>query len=238
MTALNGLAVVTGATEGIGRATAFALGRAGASLAICARNAAKVKETVTALARADITAIGTPCDVRDPSSVQAFGRFVREQAGDPAILVNNAGIGRFAPLDEMTLEDWDDVQATNVRSLFLVTREFLPAMKRAGRGDIVNVASLAGRNGFPGGTAYTASKHAVLGFSKSLLLEVRKEGVRVIAVCPGSVDTPWVEKSGRPKPNRDRILHAEDVAETILHALTLPPERATISELDIRPANP
>ncbi len=239
MTTFDGvIAVVTGATEGIGRATAFALGRAGARVAICARNAKHVTSTVAALRDGGIDAAGAPCDVRDPDSVVVFGRYVRDQVGDPTILVNNAGIGRFAPLDEMSLDDWDDVQNTNVRSLFLVTREFLPAMKRAGRGDIVNVASLAGRNGFPGGTAYTASKHAVLGFSKSLLLEVRPQGVRVIAICPGSVDTPWMDKSGRAKPNRDKILHAEDIADTIVHALSLPADRATISELDIRPANP
>lgn len=231
------LAVVTGGTEGIGRAVASVLGRGGMRVAICARTEANVHRTITDLERTGISASGLPCDVTDPESVAAFGAFVRDGLGDPQVLVNNAGVGRFAPLDEMSLEDWDTVQHTNVRSLFLVTREFLPAMKRRGSGDIVNVASLAGRNGFPGGTAYSASKHAVLGFSKSLMLEVRKAGIRVIAVCPGSVDTPFFDKQDAMQPARDRILTADDVAETIAHALALPP-RATVSELDIRPANP
>lgn len=233
----NRIAVVTGGTEGIGRATAYALGRAGAQVAICARTAVRIGECVSSLQAEGITAWGTVCDVAEPEDVAGFARLVRAELGAPDILVNNAGIGRFGPLDELSLEDWDAVLRTNVRSLFVVTREFLPAMKRAGRGDIVNVASLAGRNGFPGGTAYAASKHAVLGFSRSLLLEVRPHGVRVVAVCPGSVDTPFFDKQAQMQPNRTTILRAEDVAATILHVLRLPPH-ATVSELDIRPANP
>lgn len=232
------IAVVTGGTEGIGRAIAMALGGAGARVALCARTQPKVRSTVETLRDAGITAIGAPCDVTDPSQVETFADFVTREFGTPDILVNNAGVAKFAPLDELSLEDWDAVINTNVRSLYLVTRAFLSAMKERGSGDIVNIASLAGRNGFPGGTAYTASKHAVLGFSKSLLLESRKRGIRVIAVCPGSVDTPFFDKVEQPPPNRGRILHADDVAATVLHALSLPRERATISELDIRPANP
>jgi 3-oxoacyl-[acyl-carrier protein] reductase len=101
----------------------------------------------------------------------------------------------------------------------------------------VNVASLAGRSGFAGGTAYTASKHAVLGFSRSLMLELRKENIRVIAICPGSVDTGMLRDQTMLKSDPSRILKPEDVAETILHSVTLP-ERALVSELDIRPTNP
>ncbi len=116
----------------------------------------------------------------------AFAERVQHVLGTPTILVNNAGIGRFAPVVDMSTEDWDAVFATNLRGMFLVTRAFLPAMLAAGRGAIVNIASLAAKNAFAGGAAYAASKHGVLGFSKSLLLEVRQRGLRVIAVCPGS----------------------------------------------------
>jgi 3-oxoacyl-[acyl-carrier protein] reductase len=112
--------------------------------------------------------------------------------------------------------------ATNVRSLYLMTREVLPEMRRRRRGAIVNVASLAGRNGFVGGTAYTASKHAVLGFSRSLMLEVRKEDIRVIAICPGSVDTALLHDQPLLKTDPTRILRPEDVAATIVQALELP----------------
>ena len=141
------------------------------------------------------------------------------------------------PFEELTLEDWDVTMATNLRSLYLVTREVLPGMRRRREGTIVNVASLAGRNGFAGGTAYTASKHAVLGFARSLMLEVRKDGVRVVTVCPGSVDTDLLVDQPMLAPNRERILQPEDVADAILHAVRLP-GRALVSELDIRPTDP
>jgi len=113
----------------------------------------------------------------------------------------------------------------------------LPGMRARRRGTVVNVASLAGRNGFVGGTAYTASKHAVLGFSRSLMLEVRKDNVRVVAICPGSVATGMLRDQAMLKPNPERILRPEDVAASILHVLTLP-TGALVSELDIRPTNP
>jgi 3-oxoacyl-[acyl-carrier protein] reductase len=143
----------------------------------------------------------------------------------------------MAPLETLTLEAWDQTMAVNLRSLYLVTRAFLPGLLRIGASSIVNIASLAGRNGFEGGTAYCASKHAVLGFSKALMLEVRKRGVRVIAVCPGSVSTPFMDKQETLRPRRERVLQAEDVAQTVLATLTLP-DRAMVSELDIRPTNP
>ena len=233
----NKLAIVTGATEGIGRAIAVALGGAGAKLAICARTATNVDATVAALREAGLDAIGRACDVADPAAVRAFADFVGRERGDAAVLVNNAGIGRFASFEALTLEDWDETIAVNLRSLYLVTRAFLPGLVRASPSSIVNLASLAGRNGFEGGTAYCASKHAVLGFSKALMLEVRKRGLRVIAVCPGSVATPFMDKQDRMRPNRDRILTADDVAQAVVGALTLA-DRAMVSEIDIRPTNP
>lgn len=229
------LAVVTGATDGIGKAIAWALGKAGARVAICARTASNVTRAVAEMRAGGIDAVGTSCDVSDPASVRALGEFVRRERGDPSILVNNAGIGIFAPLSELALEDWDRVMATNVRSLYLVTRAFLDGITRVG-GVIVNIGSLAGRNGLDGGTAYSASKHALLGFSKSLMLEVRKTGTRVIAVCPGSVATNFSTRPGK-RANAERILTPEDVAQTVVSAIALP-SRAMISELDLRPTNP
>jgi len=231
------LAVITGGTEGIGRAIAFALGKAGAQVAICARTDKNVQSTLQALREAGVDAVGQPCDVADPAAVASFAQMVARDRGDAAVLVNNAGIGRFATLEQLSLEDWDATMGVNLRSLYLVTRAFLPALQRSAPSSIVNIASLAGRNGIEGGTAYCASKHAVLGFSKALMLEVRKSQVRVVAVCPGSVATPFMDKQSRLRPNRERILTAEDVAETVCATLTLP-DRAMISELDIRPTNP
>ena len=121
--------------------------------------------------------------------------------------------------------------------MFLVTRAFLPAMLSHGHGAIVNVASLAGRNGFASSAAYCASKHGVLGFSKALMMEVRQRDIRVIAVCPGSVSTAFFDGRTPFQPDREKILRPEDVATVVLEALALD-ERATVSDLDIRPTNP
>jgi 3-oxoacyl-[acyl-carrier protein] reductase len=232
-----GTAFVTGATEGIGRAIAVALGRAGHRVGICARTGSKVQDLLAALAAEGIEAAGIAADVGDESEVRAAVAHVTGRLGPVETLVNNAGVGIFKPFEELTTEDWDRTMATNLRSLFLVTREVLPDMRRRRRGAIVNIASLAGRNGFIGGTAYTASKHAVLGFSKSLMAEVRKDDIRVIAICPGSVDTALFDGQSVLTPNLARALHPEDIAETVLATLALP-VRALVSELDIRPTNP
>ena len=231
------VAVVTGATRGIGRAVAEALAARGAKVAFCGRDEAAVLALEAALRSQDRDVVGLVCDVRDEQHVSAFVVAAAFRLGNPTILVNNAGIGRFGRVADMSAADWDDVMATNVRGTFLMTRACLPAMLQAGRGSIVNVVSLSGKTGVVEGAAYAASKHAVLGFSRSLMLEVRKQGVRVIAVCPGSVDTAFFDGDTPFNPNRATILKPADVADAILAALELP-ARALVSELDIRPANP
>lgn len=228
------VALISGATEGIGRATAFALGRAGWRVGVCARTAGNVTALVGALRSEGITAAGAAGDVGSPGDVARVVGAVVAELGPIDTLVNNAGIAVFKPFEELSLEEWDAMMSTNVRSLFLLTRAVLPGMRERRSGTIVNVASLAGRNGVKNGTGYAASKHAVLGFSRSLLLEVRTLGIRVVAVCPGSVDTALIRGFDR---DPDRILQPADVADTILAALRLP-GRAMVSELDIRPTNP
>jgi len=234
---MSGTVLVTGATEGIGRATALALGRAGYRVGICSRSIEKVEATLAELRAQGVTAAGAAADVADPDQVRHLVDQVRGALGEIEVLVNNAGVLIARPIDELTLEDWDVTMATNLRSLYLTTRLVLPGMRTRRQGTIVNVASLAGRNGFVGGSAYSASKHAVLGFSRSLMLEVRKDNVRVIAICPGSVATGMLRNQAMLKPDHERILRPEDVAASILHVLALP-TGALVSELDIRPTNP
>jgi 3-oxoacyl-[acyl-carrier protein] reductase len=230
-------ALVTGATEGIGRATAFALGKAGYRVGVCARTPSKLRPLLDELVQAGITAAGHPCDVSSAADVAAMTAAVTSRLGPVDVLVNNAGIALLKPFAELTLDDWDATMAVNLRGIYLCTRAVLPGMRERKRGAIVNIASLAGRNGFVGGTAYSASKHAVLGFSRSLLLEVRKEKIRVIAICPGSVDTPLIRNQDQLSPNLEKILQPEDVAQAVLDALRMP-ERALVSELDLRPTDP
>jgi 3-oxoacyl-[acyl-carrier protein] reductase len=234
---MSGTALVTGATEGIGRATALALGRAGYRIGICSRSGDKVAATLAELRALGVAAAGAAADVADPAQVRHLVEQVRAELGEIDVLVNNAGVLIARPFDELTLEDWDATMATNLRSLYLTTHLVLPGMRTRRHGTIVNVASLAGRNGFVGGSAYSASKHAVLGFSRSLMLEVRKENVRVIAICPGSVATGMLRDQAMLKSDHERILRPEDVAASILHVVTLP-TGALVSELDLRPTNP
>lgn len=231
------VALVTGATEGIGRAIAFALGTAGYAIGACARTPSKLRILLDDLAATGIRAAGHPGDVGLESDAHEVVRQVVAALGPVDVLVNNAGVGRLAPFDQLTLDDWDTVMATNVRSLYLVTREVLPGMRQRKRGAVVTIASLAGKTGFAGGTAYVASKHAALGFCRALMTEVRSDNVRVIAVCPGTVDTSLIRGQSVLKPNLAQVLKPEDVAATVLAALSLP-ERATVSELDVRPTNP
>lgn len=230
-------ALVTGATHGIGRATAYALGRAGFRVGVCARTELKVAALVEELRAAGIEAAGRAGDVAEPEDAAAIVEHTAAALGGIGVLVNNAGVLIARPIAELTLEDWDATMATNLRGLFLMTRAVLPSMRARGRGDIVNVASLSARNGFAGGAAYAASKHAVLGFGRSLMLELRKEGIRVITICPGSVDTGMLRDQPMLTADQARILQPNDVAEAILHALRLP-DRALVSEIDLRPTNP
>lgn len=230
-------ALVTGATEGIGRAIALALASAGYRVGVCARTADKVTALVNELRASGADASGRAADVGNPEDVAALVRQVEHDLGPVDVLVNNAGVARIKPIAELSLDDWDATMNTNVRGIFLMTTAVLPGMRTRKRGAIVNIASLAGRNAIAGGVAYTASKHAVLGFAKSLLLDVRKDDIRVISICPGSVETSLLRGAPTMHGHNRKILAPEDIADTVLAALALPP-RALISELDIRPTNP
>jgi 3-oxoacyl-[acyl-carrier protein] reductase len=233
----KGTAFVTGATEGIGRSVALALARAGYDVGVCARHEPTVELLITELRALGVSADGKAADVGSEKDVQHAVRHILEALGPLDILINNAGIAVIKRIEDLTAREWDETMTTNVRGLFLASRAVLPEMRRRRSGTIVNIASLAGRNGFVGGTAYAASKHAVLGFSRSLMLETRQDNIRVIAICPGSVDTALLRDQPLLVPDVDKILQPEDVAEVVLQAIALP-GRAMVSELDIRPTNP
>ena len=228
--------VVTGATEGIGKAIAERLGAAGARLAVCSRSPDKVTRAVAELEGKGVTAYGASCDVGNEDDVARFHAGAREALGGVDVLINNAGLAHFVSVAEMTTAQFDETMAVNVRGVFLMSRVFMGDLIES-RGHIVNVASLAGRNAVPGAAAYAAAKHAVLGFSKSMFLETRKAGLRVTAICPGSVVTPFFDKAGVTVDRPEHKLRPQDVADAVIGVLNLP-ERALISELDIRPTDP
>ncbi len=232
------VAIVTGASKGIGRATALALAREGAHVAISARTESLLNEVAAEIEKLGRKVLAFVGDMSKEDDIKAFIAKTAETFGRIDILVNNAGVGIFKPVAELSTDDWDTMFNLNVRGLFIATRECLPHLRQAGESVVVNVVSLAGKNAFKNGGGYAATKHAVLGFSRCLMLEERYNGVRVLAICPGSVDTHFSDGRRSPDdPKRQRILQAEDVASSIVHMIRLP-QRAMISEIDIRPSQP
>ena len=231
------VAVVTGGSTGIGRATARELAREGARVAICARTEPDLEEAAREIRSEGGEVVAVTADVSSREDVERLASRAREELGPVDVLVNNAGIGVFGSLEELRAEDFDRCFDVNVRGVFLCCRAFAPSMAERGDGVVVNVASLAGKNFFPGGSVYAGSKHAVMGLSKSLMVELRDRGVRVLTVCPGSVDTPFFDKADREQPDREKIVAPEDVAELIVESVRLS-DRGTVSEVEIRPVNP
>jgi len=228
--------VVTGGSTGIGRAVATRFAEEGCRVAVCSRSEETLREAEAAIRAAGGEALAVVADVGREDDVGRLRDEVAARLGPASILVNNAGIGVFGSILDLGTADYDRVFDTNVKGVFLCTRAFAPDMVEAGDGVIVNVASIAGKNHFAGGSIYAASKHAVLGMSKCAMLDLRSKGVRVLAICPGSVATPFFDGTGRT-PDPAKVLSAEDVAETVLHAVRMS-DRGTLSEIEIRPVDP
>ena len=227
--------LVTGGGTGLGRAMVQRFLELGAQAAICGRRADVLAKTKEELENATGGSVETyVCDVREPKSVTALFAAVERDLGGLDVLVNNAGIGIFGPVADMSLEDWHAVIETNVNGVFYCTKAAIPLMRKRGGGYIFNVSSLAGRNTFPGGAAYSASKHAVNGFSETLFQEVREDGIRVTYLMPGSVATEF-GRGGADKAGW--ALLPVDVGEMVVDLLHTSP-RALHSRVEMRPARP
>ena len=228
------VAVITGGSRGIGRTIGRLLVAHGATVVVAARNQADVERTAAELGGSDGTRVlGVACDVRRWDDCQALVDRTVAAFGRLDVLVNNAGVGVFAPLEAMSLEEWHRQIETNLDGVFHCCRAALHHLTQA-EGWIINIGSLAGRNAFSGGTAYNATKFGLLGFSEALMLEVRHAGVRVACVMPGSVAT---EFGAGAADAADWKLHPEDVAQVVLDLLAFP-ARALPSRVEIRPSRP
>jgi len=189
------IALVTGGGRGIGREAALALASAGADVAVAARSADELADTVTAIRAAGRRGEAIVCDVTERAQVEAMVTEVKDALGEPSILVNNAGIAGSAKLTDTTDEMWDRMLRVNATGAFYCTRAVLPMMLQAKWGRIVNVASIAAKSGAPYIAAYAASKHALLGLTRAVAAEVATRGITVNAVCPGYVDTGMTDAS-------------------------------------------
>ena len=231
-------AVVTGGSRGIGLAIADALLGAGVSVTITGRSREHLDEARRTLLAADasreprlLLASGDVSDAGDAAEAIAAAS---RQFGGLDILINNAGVGAFAPVGEMTVEDWQQVIGTNLSGVFYCCHAAIPELKKRGGGWIINISSLAGKNSFAGGAAYCASKAGLNAFSESLMQDVRYDGIRVSYIMPGSVATEFM---GRGAAKNDWATQAEDVAQVVLDLLAMP-ERSLPSRVELRPSRP
>jgi NAD(P)-dependent dehydrogenase (short-subunit alcohol dehydrogenase family) len=226
------VAIVTGATRGIGLAIAERMINEGMSVAVSARTESDVVDVAE---RLGANALGVRCDVGDPASCQELVDTTVDRFGRLDVLVNNAGLGVFKPISEMSIEEWQLQIDVNLGGVFYCSKAALPHLSASGDGFIVNIGSLASRNSFASGTGYNASKFGLLGLSEAMMLDVRYDGVRVSIVMPGSVNTPF--NRHEQAPERGWKLEADDCALAVMQLLEYPRE-AHVSRIEMRPSQP
>ncbi|MGB8541852.1 MAG: SDR family NAD(P)-dependent oxidoreductase [Candidatus Acidiferrales bacterium] len=225
------VAVVTGASRGIGLAIARKLGGLGAKLSLCARSADKLQNVADELKNGGVEVIIVAADVRSGDDILSLVEETKQAFGAIDILVNNAGIGYFGPFHEANESNWDSVLDTNLKSVFLLSKAVAKGMIERRGGHIINIASLAGKNAFAGGAIYCASKWGLLGMTECMAEDLRAHGIRVSAICPGTVATDFSPHAGK---DTSKMLQPEDIAHVVESIVTQAPQ-SFISEVLLRP---
>lgn len=229
------IALVTGASRGIGRAVAVALAAEGARLALVARTGSDLETVARDIRDSGGDAEPFVADVsREEDASQAVEAAAAHFSGLD-VVVNNAGIGVRGKVDELAVADWDRMFGVNLRGVFLVTRAAVPHLKRRGAGHVVNISSVAGLVGNPGMAGYNATKFGLMGFSEALMFELRQDRIKVSVICPGSTDTYFSGQQGQS--GRDHYLRVEDVAQAVVEVVATS-ANALISQVHLRPLVP
>jgi 3-oxoacyl-[acyl-carrier protein] reductase len=229
------VALVTGGTRGIGEAIAKRLAGDGFLVFISGRTEDSVRAALSRFAEEKLTIRGFAADARREDDQKRLVESVARDGGRLDVLVNNAGLGHFAPVDQLAPDQFREVLETNLFGVYYAVHYAAPLMKKNGGGFIINIASLASVNPFAGGSAYNASKFGLLGFSEAAMLDLRHDGIRMASVLPGSVATQF----GHPSSSRESawMLQPDDVAEAVADLVRFP-DRAIPSRIDLRPARP
>lgn len=228
-------ALITGASSGIGRATALACAQAGIHLALVSRNQSRLNAVAQEVAEYGVKVNVYSVDLLQVAQVRERIGAIAADMGAVDILVNSAGIGYTSSLANTTLEDWQHVLNLNLTSVFQCIQAVLPQMRQRHRGTIINIASIAGYQVFPDWGAYCVSKFGLVALSKTLAVEERVHGIRVVTLSPGAVNTPiWDTNTVQADFDRSKMLTPEDVAQSILHTILMP-EHAVVEELKLMP---
>src|ERR1700744_6022784 len=225
-------ALVTGASRGIGFAIARKLGQMAAKVAICARDAKKLEDAASRLRNDGAEVLAATADVASAAEIASLVTKTEKSLGPIEILVNNAGVGYFSPVQEADEKNWDSVLDTNLKSVFLLSRAVAPGMIERRTGHIINIGSLAGKNAFKNGSIYCASKWGLMGLTECMAEDLREYGIRVSVICPGSVATDF--GSPATKKNPQKMLQPDDIAHAV-EMLVTQATQSFISELLIRP---
>jgi NAD(P)-dependent dehydrogenase (short-subunit alcohol dehydrogenase family) len=231
----NEVAIVTGASRGIGRAISIALAGQGATVVLAARSLDGLRQTARLVTEAGGTTEICPVELTEEESVRNLVAVTGEKLGRLDVLVNNAGVTHSAKLEQTSTEAWDRCHQVNARGPFILCREALPLLRKAPLAHIINIASVVGVKGYPLQSAYTASKHALRGMTISLAEELKGTNIRVHLLCPGGVDTDLVAQV-RPDIKKSELIQPEEIAELVLYLVTHT-GNAVIDELHIRRAS-
>jgi 3-oxoacyl-[acyl-carrier protein] reductase len=229
------VSLVTGASRGIGRAVAEALASAGGDVVISARTSSDVERVAAELdGSLPGHVVGITADVSQPEECARLVEETVAALGRLDVVVNNAGVGVLASIEDLSVADWRTQIDTNLMGVFCCTKAAVPHLKST-EGWVINIGSLAGRNPFAGGSGYNASKFGLIGMTEAMMLDLRNSGIRVSIVMPGSVDTRF--GGDYPEGGRAWALGAEDVASAVLHLLSYP-DNAHVSRMEMRPSRP
>jgi 3-oxoacyl-[acyl-carrier protein] reductase len=223
-------AIITGASSGLGQATALVLARAGANIVMSARRPEKLSAAAEAVRKTEAKVLTLATDVGRADQVERLVQTTLETFGRVDTLVNNAGLDYPAPITELTVEQWNEIIAVNLSGVFYACKAVFPIMMKQGGGSIFNISSVAGKRGWPNATAYCATKFALTGFTQALMGEGKPHNIRCSVIYPGGMDTGW------HKERNPDFLNPEDVGKFLLHLITQDP-RFVVNEAVVTPMN-